>query len=173
MLVCLPACTLHCSGGRGLQTATCEYLCAADHDLTGQILWPAATLLANYIAAHPSILEACSCAVELGAGLGLVGLLAAQSCPVVLTDHNDVVLRVLQKNADLNQAQHNIRCSTDTLHTAVHANTLADFVKLLHACHCSQKQLHFKLSFLHGRTVPSSLSQTTLQVFKAGVEVAG
>lgn len=131
MLVGLPACTLCCSGGRGLQTATCEYLCAADHDLTGQILWPAATLLANYVAANPSILKACSCAVELGAGLGLVGLLAAQSCPVVLTDHNDVVLRVLQRNADLNQPQHNIRWSTDTLHTALHASILANFMKPL------------------------------------------
>ena len=95
--------------GRGVQTTPRVYLHAADHDLTGQILWPAATLLANYIAAHPSILKACSCAVELGAGLGLVGLLAAQRCFVVLTDHNDVVLRVLQRNAKLNQAQHDIR----------------------------------------------------------------
>ena len=87
-------------------------LCAADHDLTGQILWPAASLLATYVAAHPSILSGCSCALELGAGLGLVGLLAAQSCPIVLTDHNDVVLRVLSRNAKLNQAQHNIKYAT-------------------------------------------------------------
>ena len=104
------------------------YLRAADHDLTGQILWPAATLLANYIATHPSILRACSCAVELGAGLGLVGLLAAQSCPVVLTDHNDVVLRVLQRNAELNQAQHNIRSPAYTLQTAMYADMLADML---------------------------------------------
>ena len=82
---------------------------AADYDLTGQILWPAATLLANYIAAKPSILTGRCCALELGAGLGLVGLLAAQRCPVVLTDHNDVILKVLGRNADLNQAQHNIK----------------------------------------------------------------
>ena len=136
MLSCLPACILQSTsrfGGRGIQTKHPLCLPAADHDLTGQILWPAATLLANYVAAHPSILKACSCAVELGAGLGLVGLLAAQSCPVVLTDHNDVVLRVLQRNTELNQAQHNIRSSAHTLHTAMYADLLADMlaVKLI------------------------------------------
>ena len=82
---------------------------AADYDLTGQILWPAARLLAGYLAENPATLRGCRCACELGAGLGLVGLLAAQACPVVLTDHSDVVLRVLSRNAELNQAQHSIK----------------------------------------------------------------
>ncbi|KAK9905522.1 hypothetical protein WJX75_001518 [Coccomyxa subellipsoidea] len=43
-------------------------------------------------------------------GLGLPGILCAKFCPVILTDHNDVVLRVLQKNADLNSRPHTIRC---------------------------------------------------------------
>ncbi|DBA78289.1 TPA: hypothetical protein ACH3X2_008236 [Trebouxia sp. C0005] len=93
---------------------TVKLLCSAsattDYDLTGQILWPAASMLAGYLAANPAILQNCTCACELGAGLGLVGLLAAQACPVVLTDHNDVVLRVLGRNAELNQAHHSIRC---------------------------------------------------------------
>ena len=88
---------------------TVSLLCVADHDLTGQILWPAASLLAKYLAANEAVLQGCNCACELGAGLGLVGLVAAQTCPVVLTDHNSVVLRVLAKNAALNQAKHNIR----------------------------------------------------------------
>lgn len=146
MLSCLPACTLHRLCGRGFQTAPHEYLLAADHDLTGQILWPAATLLASYIAENPGILKACSCAVELGAGLGLVGLLAAQSCPVVLTDHNDVVLRVLQRNADLNQAQHNIRSSAYTLHTAMYADMLTGMLAWpLHAYNCLPSCSHLSL----------------------------
>ena len=65
---------------------------AADHDLTGQILWPAATLLAEYLEAHAQQwLTGCPCAVELGSGLGMAGLLASQFCKmVILTDHNEV-----------------------------------------------------------------------------------
>ena len=66
-------------------------------------------MLADYIADKATLLDGCSCACELGAGLGLVGLFAAQACPVILTDHNDVVLRVMSKNAVMNQAGHSIR----------------------------------------------------------------
>ena len=51
---------------------------AADYDLTGQIMWPAAQLLADYLAANPAIMQGCRCAVELGSGLGFPGLLAAK-----------------------------------------------------------------------------------------------
>ena len=34
---------------------------------------------------------------------------AAQFCPVILTDHNAMVMRVLQRNADLNKGPHAIR----------------------------------------------------------------
>ena len=53
---------------------------AADYDLTGQILWPAARLLADYLAAHPQLLEGRRGACELGAGLGLAGLTASRVC---------------------------------------------------------------------------------------------
>ena len=33
-----------------------------------------------------------------------------QHCPVILTDHNHVVLRVLEQNAALNKGSHSIRC---------------------------------------------------------------
>jgi hypothetical protein len=51
---------------------------AADYDLTGQVLWPAAHLLAAFVDAREGYLAKCAGACELGAGLGLVGLLAAQ-----------------------------------------------------------------------------------------------
>lgn len=79
---------------------------AAAPGSAGQILWPAAELLAAHLAANPRWAEGRSCALELGAGLGLVGCVAARSCPVVLTDHNEDVLLVLRRNADLNRAQH-------------------------------------------------------------------
>ena len=136
-------------------------LCTADYDLTGQILWPAARLLAEYLAAHRQLVEGRHGACELGAGLGLAGITAsrvgcriyvlhqrrhlsarldacqmltqymrcrcqmcirtnhhqllchrtysddawsgAQHCPVVLTDHNEEVLSVLERNAALNR----------------------------------------------------------------------
>ena len=72
--------------------------CAADHDLTGQILWPAAALLAEYLEAHAQQwLTGCPCAVELGSGLGMAGLLASKFCNVILTDHNEV--RLTQQTA--------------------------------------------------------------------------
>ena len=51
---------------------------AADFDLTGQVLWPAAKLLADFLAAHPQLLDGRRGACELGAGLGLAGLTAAR-----------------------------------------------------------------------------------------------
>ena len=51
---------------------------AADYDLTGQIMWPAAQLLADYLAANAHIMASCPCALELGSGLGFPGLVAAQ-----------------------------------------------------------------------------------------------
>lgn len=82
---------------------------AADYDLTGQTIWPAAQMLADYLADHKDTLASCKHACELGAGLGFVGIFAAQACPVILTDHNDIVMRVLSKNALLSQSSHSIR----------------------------------------------------------------
>ncbi len=43
---------------------------------------------------------------ELGAGAGLVGCLAAQLCPVVLTDGSDTVVQLLRRNAALTGSSH-------------------------------------------------------------------
>ena len=51
---------------------------AADYDLTGQIMWPAAQLLADHLAANPAVMQGCRCALELGSGLGFPGILAAK-----------------------------------------------------------------------------------------------
>ncbi len=39
----------------------------------------------------------------------LEGICAGQHCRVTLTDHQDVVLRVLARNVELNLGAHNIR----------------------------------------------------------------
>ena len=103
---------------------------AADYDLTGQTIWPAAQMLADYLADHLDILAGCDHACELGAGLGLVGLFAAQACPVTLTDHNEIVMRVLSKNSLLSQSSHSIRFTT--LSNAASHSTATKYTQVLY-----------------------------------------
>ena len=87
----------------------CILCAAADYDLTGQILWPAAMLLANFLASNKAIMTSSHAACELGSGIGLTGLLCGQYCDIVLADHNEIVLRVLQENAEANASEHKVR----------------------------------------------------------------
>lgn len=74
-------------------------LLTADYDETGTILWPAAQMLADYLAKHEGLLRGKNAAVELGSGIGLVGMLASLFCRTVVTDHNAHVLDVLCRSA--------------------------------------------------------------------------
>eukprot|EP01105_Mastigella_eilhardi_P010376 TRINITY_DN2417_c0_g1_i1.p1 TRINITY_DN2417_c0_g1~~TRINITY_DN2417_c0_g1_i1.p1 ORF type:complete len:267 (+),score=83.56 TRINITY_DN2417_c0_g1_i1:42-803(+) len=77
---------------------------STDHDLTGQVVWNASLLLADWIAENSAALfggARSARVLELGAGVGLAGLVAAayaRRC--VLTDCNDVVLRALRRNVE-------------------------------------------------------------------------
>lgn len=75
-----------------------------DHDLTGQILWPAAKILSLYLT-QCGICRSAS-VLELGAGSGLAGLVAANllddPSKVMLTDNNELVLDLLRRNVDAN-----------------------------------------------------------------------
>jgi len=78
---------------------------SSDFYETGQVLWPASPLLCYFLLSPlgRALLEAAPTVLELGAGLGIPGLLAARICPhVVLTDHNPAVLELLEKNIALN-----------------------------------------------------------------------
>lgn len=84
-------------------TVAVKYSTAAstDYDLTGQILWPVSMLLGHYIASGlgQGVVKG-SNVVELGAGCGFPGLVAAHFADrVVLTDGNDVVMDLLRQNA--------------------------------------------------------------------------
>jgi len=104
--------------GEGRERFSLDLLCSqaasTDFDLTGQVLWPAAALLASYLVAGEEggtgeksrgrslAARSRSGACELGAGLGLSGLAAVAFSGLrrlVLTDGSDVVLRVLERNA--------------------------------------------------------------------------
>lgn len=83
-----------------MASAPC-YLLAADYDETGTILWPAAQMLADYLAQHEELLHGRNAIVELGSGIGLVGMLASLFCRTILTDHNAHVLDVLRRSASV------------------------------------------------------------------------
>lgn len=73
---------------------------ATDFDLTGQVLWTAAFLASWYMAA-PSVRAQWkgADAIELGAGCGLMGMVAATYCRSVLfTDNEKEVLDLLELN---------------------------------------------------------------------------
>ncbi|KAF6175286.1 hypothetical protein GIB67_000607 [Kingdonia uniflora] len=70
---------------------------AADYDLTGQLVWPGATLMNNYLSKNLDMLQGCSI-IELGSGIGVTGILCSRfSSEVVLTDHNEEVLKASSK----------------------------------------------------------------------------
>ena len=73
---------------------------STDLELTGQVLWPVSVLLAHYVASSrgQDIITKKNI-VELGAGCGLPGICASRwANAVLMTDGNDLVLDLLEKN---------------------------------------------------------------------------
>lgn len=75
----------------------------------GFVLWPSAVALSQWLMDHPEVLHGAQSILELGAGCGLVGLLAAMlvqeqgnNTMTILTDFNSIVLDNLRLNIDLN-----------------------------------------------------------------------
>ncbi|KAJ6984929.1 hypothetical protein NC653_023042 [Populus alba x Populus x berolinensis] len=83
---------------------------AADFDLTGQLVWPGALLLNDYLAKNAEMLQGCSI-IELGSGVGVTGILCSRFCPqLLLTDHND---EILKKNIELCASSENPNCCAE------------------------------------------------------------
>ncbi|CAM9002858.1 unnamed protein product [Rhodiola kirilowii] len=71
----------------------CLQSASTDFDLTGQIIWPGAMLMNDFLSKNVHILEGCS-VIELGSGAGITGLLCSRFCSeILLTDHNAEVLK--------------------------------------------------------------------------------
>ena len=76
---------------------------STDHDLTGQVVWPASLLLSTFLLCHKDSIFNESMnknVLELGSGCGLGGYVAASLQPtskVFLTDGNDIVVRLLEQ----------------------------------------------------------------------------
>lgn len=72
-------------------------------------MWPAAVILSRYLCRSPGVVRGRR-VLEVGAGLGLCGLVAAHfATAVTLSDFNPVVLRALEGNLALNS-----RCSINS-----------------------------------------------------------
>lgn len=85
----------------------CLRSASTDYDLTGQLVWPGAVLLNNYLSMNAEILEGRS-VIELGSGVGITGILCSRFCrKVVLTDHNEEVLEIINKNIELQSSSRN------------------------------------------------------------------
>ncbi|ETW02466.1 hypothetical protein, variant [Aphanomyces invadans] len=73
---------------------------STDHDLTGQVVWPVSILLSWFVVSNRDLFRD-KVVLELGAGAGLAGFVASQfAARTAITDGNDVVLRLLDRNAD-------------------------------------------------------------------------
>lgn len=91
----------------------CLHSASTDFDLTGQLVWPGALLLNDYLAKNAEMLQGCSI-IELGSGVGVTGILCSRFCPqLLLTDHNDEVLKILKKNIELCASSENPNCCAE------------------------------------------------------------
>ncbi|XXG41233.1 hypothetical protein AAC387_Pa01g1741 [Persea americana] len=82
----------------------CLQSSSTDFDLTGQLVWPGAVLLNDYLSKNVKMLQGLS-VIELGSGVGITGILCSRFChEVVLTDHNKEVLKILNKNIELHSS---------------------------------------------------------------------
>lgn len=81
---------------------------------TGTVLWPAAPLLCYFLLSDAGrrLLNGTS-VLELGAGVGIPGLIAGQTChTLVLSDHNLEVVERLKANVKLNRDSLLVNCQT-------------------------------------------------------------
>lgn len=93
----------------------CLQSASTDFDLTGQLVWPGAMLLNDYLSKHVEIFQGCT-AIELGSGVGITGILCRRFCnKVVLTDHNEEVLKIIKKNIELHSCPENISPTSNGL----------------------------------------------------------
>ncbi|XP_022756190.1 protein N-lysine methyltransferase METTL21A isoform X2 [Durio zibethinus] len=87
-----------------------------------QLVWPGAMLLNDYLSKNAEILQGCSM-IELGSGVGITGMLCSRFChQILLTDHNEEVLKILRRNIELNLSSESPSCcAADVLFHILHA----------------------------------------------------
>ncbi|XP_058788341.1 uncharacterized protein LOC131662538 isoform X2 [Vicia villosa] len=78
------------------------------HSASRQLVWPGAMLLNDYLSKNLDMFQGCT-VIELGSGVGITGILCRKFCDkVVLTDHNEEVLKIINKNIELHSSPQDI-----------------------------------------------------------------
>lgn len=81
------------------QSLLCSNMSTTDHDLTGQIVWPASKNLGWFVAKNGTEIFEGKTIIELGAGCGLAGFVASQfGSFTTITDGNEIVLKIINRN---------------------------------------------------------------------------
>jgi len=81
----------------------------------GYILWSGAIILSRWINYNNDIIKD-KTVLEIGAGLGLLGMVAAKyASHVAMTDYNEIVLQTLVKNVEINSRNNTISEDVDFL----------------------------------------------------------
>lgn len=79
---------------------------------TGHRTWEAALALCEYLLVHKELLQSCQYLLELGAGTGMVALVAARLgvSRIMATDGDEAVVDTLAHNVKLNQLEEAVTC---------------------------------------------------------------
>ena len=81
----------------------------------GYILWSGAIILSRWLNSNNSLIKDKKI-LEIGAGLGLLGIVAAKYANhVTMTDYNEIVLQTLVKNVEINSRNTNVNEDVDLL----------------------------------------------------------
>jgi len=89
-----------------IQKVLASTMSSTDHDLTGQIVWPASLLLSTFLLCNKNnifLQNNNNIILELGAGCGLTSFCISNfnNCNnIIVTDGNDIVIRLLKKSKE-------------------------------------------------------------------------
>ena len=141
----------------------CGNVASDQPDLIGLDVWPASITLCRYLVRRPQ-LAAGAAVCELGAGMGLPGLLCAQlgAASVLLTDYEPLVVAQLRQNAALNSLQQ--RCCFQAL-------DWFDLAPLAPAQRAAQDLL-LLADVIYAAAVVEPLVQTLLTLLRPGTGAA-
>jgi len=141
----------------------------------GVVLWPAAIALAHEIAARATEFRGRT-VLELGAGTGLPGLVAASlGATVTQTDRSEVILHVCQMNGERNRARISYRVAdwTEWTDTARYDWIIGSDILYADTLHAELRHIFETNLAANGRVLLSDPFRTPSVPFLEGLEASG